>query len=369
MRAPSSCAPRGGSSRPSSFARWTSRATVSAHDVRHHAAGGEDAPRAVAVPGEVAEPADHVFLDERRGHAGEPEVDALVHPRGERLPDDRHGERRGREVAERTGMLRGEQVRRQSLVELGQHVRGRDAARGRRSGSARRAVVGGPQLGVEVGRGRPLHRPFVEPVERFGPRSLAERLERRRALAPGRGRRSARARDASRSARTRADASSGRSSAPAGARFSRGDGRARPGRSRRSSTSEATASTIQVSHPSTGGRRSRETGRRPQERSDVEQACGDQVDAGVDADVAPRAGRRAPEERSGPHQHERHRDRDQHPREEVRQRRPEPIRVERLARHDVDQREEPQDRDEHALRDQDRADRAADPFIPGNRHE
>ena len=263
MRAPSSCAPRGGSSRPSSPRQVDVARHRQAHDVRHHAAGGEDAPRAVAVPGEVAEPADHVFLDERRGHAGQPEVDALVHPRGERLPDDRHGERRGREVAERTGMLGGEQIRRQSLVELGQHVRGHDAVRRGRSRSARRAVVGGPKLGVEVGRGRPLHGPFVEPVERLGPRPLAERLERvARSLGvahvdqlglgmPVEALGHARMLAAAVSARRRATRLVGlRTSAS----------RTIPAIV---TTRRDTASAIQVSAPLDGGRRSRETGRPP----------------------------------------------------------------------------------------------------------
>ena len=240
MRAPSSCAASRRLVQAEQFREVDVARDRQAHDVRHHAAGREDAPRAVAVAREVAEPAGHLLLDERRGHAGQPEVDALVRPRGERLADDRDRERRGREVAERTGMLRGEEIRRQSLVELGQHVRRRDAVRRRRSRCARRAVVGGPQLGVEVGRGRPLHRPFVEPVERFGPRPLAERLQRRRARAPGRGRRSARARDANRSARTRADASSGRSSRAVpggdGARLTDD----RPARARRSRPRDAT---------------------------------------------------------------------------------------------------------------------------------
>ena len=83
-------------------------------------------------------------------------------------------------------------------------------------------------------------------------------------------------------------------------------------------TADATARTIQVTHPSTvdgdlarpdAAHRSAPTLRRHAANRSI---------AGVDADVAPRAGRRAPEERSGPHQHERHRDRYQNPRDEVR---------------------------------------------------
>ena len=60
------------------------------HDVRHHATRCEDAPAPVAEPKEVREPADHVLLYEGSRHTREPQVESLVHPRGESLPGDRH---------------------------------------------------------------------------------------------------------------------------------------------------------------------------------------------------------------------------------------------------------------------------------------
>ena len=43
-----------------------------------------------AVPDEVAQPADDLFLDEGARRAGVPDVDALVEDLGEHLADDRH---------------------------------------------------------------------------------------------------------------------------------------------------------------------------------------------------------------------------------------------------------------------------------------
>ncbi len=101
------------------------------HDVRHHAAAGEDPPAVVGVAAEVAEPADDLLLDERARHAREPHVDALVQPLGECLAGDRHRERRRCEVAVGTRMLGCIGERSEALAELGQHfVRGA-AARGR----------------------------------------------------------------------------------------------------------------------------------------------------------------------------------------------------------------------------------------------
>ena len=66
-----------------------------AHHVREDTARCQDAQAPRSIAGQVAEPADDLLLDERTGHAGEPEVDALVRPGGQGLADHGHGERRG----------------------------------------------------------------------------------------------------------------------------------------------------------------------------------------------------------------------------------------------------------------------------------
>ena len=332
------------------------------HDVRHDAAGGEDAPRALGVSRQVAEPSGHLFLHERCGHAREPQVDALVRPRRERLGGDRDRERRGREVAVRARVLRGVEVRRQALVELGQHVRRRRAVLRRcprACPTARSTPRAAPDRGRErsgaASRGRRASR---------APRSRSARRAARAppVHAPGRERRSARARDANRSVRTRADASSGGHPAVPDAE------RARLRTTSRTSPTiaitEVTPMAIHAREPSTvAGDRTRPS-TAAASAATLSRHGGHERDARVRPHLGPRARRFAAKERARPHERERHHARDEHRRQEVRERRPEPIGVVRLARHHVDEREEPQDRDEHALRDQDRADEPAEPSTP-----
>ena len=68
-------------------------------EVGHDAARRQQPEAARAVADEVAQPADDLLLDERGRRAGVPDVDALLGDLGEQLADDRHQERRRREVA------------------------------------------------------------------------------------------------------------------------------------------------------------------------------------------------------------------------------------------------------------------------------
>ncbi len=101
------------------------------HEVGHDAARGQQPERAAVVADEVAQPADHLLLDERPDGPGMPDVDALVRPLGEDIADDRHRQRRRREVAERARVLSVELVRGETRGELGDHL-------GRRGGLSRR---------------------------------------------------------------------------------------------------------------------------------------------------------------------------------------------------------------------------------------
>ena len=149
------------------------------HDVRHHTAAREDAPCVVAVPAEVAEPADHLLLDEGCRHPREPHVDALVQPLREGLARDRHRKTRRREVAVRARVLRGVCERSEALAELREHVVRRPADRGRGSGRTALAEERLAQLGVEIRCGGAICRRSIEPVEGLGPCPLPEAFERR----------------------------------------------------------------------------------------------------------------------------------------------------------------------------------------------
>ena len=104
-----------------------------ASEVGHHAARRQQPEAPLVVADEVAQPADDLLLDERRERPGVPDVHALLGHLREQLADDRHRQRRRREVA---------RARRVVGVQL---VR-RDAASGTPRGGRR---------GRRVGRRRP----------------------------------------------------------------------------------------------------------------------------------------------------------------------------------------------------------------------
>ena len=93
-------------------------------EVGHDAAGGEQPEAARAVADEVAQPADHLLLDERSRRTGMPDVDALLGDLGEQLADDGQQERRRREVAERARMMGVELMRGETGPELVEDRRG-----------------------------------------------------------------------------------------------------------------------------------------------------------------------------------------------------------------------------------------------------
>ena len=94
--------------------------------------------RSARVAHEVAEPADHLLLDEGAGRAAGPDVDPLVRPLGEHLAGDRHRERRRGEVAEGAGVVGVQEVGREALAELGEDLgRGGRVRPGRGQGGRR----------------------------------------------------------------------------------------------------------------------------------------------------------------------------------------------------------------------------------------
>ena len=116
---------------------------------------------------------------------GVPHVDALLGDLGEQLPDDAHGERWRREVAQRARVVGVELVRREPLGELGEDRRGRAGFRrcwGRPTRSLR-AVDGAEERPTEravLGRltHRPAERLAVDVVEGRRPGGDPEALER-----------------------------------------------------------------------------------------------------------------------------------------------------------------------------------------------
>ncbi len=132
----------------------------------------------IGVPDEVAEPADHLLLDERADRAARPDVDALVRPLGQNLAGDRHRQRRRREVGERSRVVGVEQIGRQALAELVEDLRRRSRAlRGRGGAAARRGEVPLAQLGVGDRGHAAAHALAVEVVEGRPPRLLAQALQ------------------------------------------------------------------------------------------------------------------------------------------------------------------------------------------------
>jgi hypothetical protein len=124
------------------------------------------------------EPADDLFLDERRDRAGVPDVDALVGHLCEELAHDRDREGWGREVTELARVLGVHQPAGDPRGELLEDVGIRRGPGRRARRSAARSEVGGAQVGV--GR-RVTHGPgcrlAVQECERRPPGRIAELLE------------------------------------------------------------------------------------------------------------------------------------------------------------------------------------------------
>ncbi len=127
-----------------------------AHEVRHDAAARQQTEGPRPVADEVAQPADHLFLGERREGPGVPHIDALVRHLREQLAHDRHRQRRWREVAELPRVLGVHQAARQAGGELVDDVGGTHRLGWRSAGAIANAgwvggVVAAPRLGVRRG--------------------------------------------------------------------------------------------------------------------------------------------------------------------------------------------------------------------------
>ena len=197
-RTPSSAAPRGGPRRAGERPQVDVAHERHRDEVRHHAARREQPERPLAVPDEVAQPADDLLLDERADRSRVPDVDPLVRPLRQHLPDDRGDERRRREVRQRTRVVAVERVRRDPRREVREHRVERLRVPRRLARAARLAEVDASKL-VEAGRACPSRGPSPRRTASRGsrPRSPPRRARGRPATSPRRGSRSAPARDAS----------------------------------------------------------------------------------------------------------------------------------------------------------------------------